>query len=83
MGLGWETELVRELKSSIAPAARDRPDPSIGLPTPAGDNRNAPAPRTRVTWGRYHMSTPLELLIVLVMGLGMLGIGVAQFRRAE
>src|SRR5437667_453607 len=36
-----------------------------------------------VTWGSWHVPTPLELAIVAVIGLAMLGVGIAQFHRTE
>jgi ABC-2 type transport system permease protein len=36
-----------------------------------------------VTWGAWRVPTALELAIVAVMGLAMLGVGMAQFRRTE
>ena len=36
-----------------------------------------------VTWGGWHVSTILELAIVVAIGLLMLGVGVFEFRRAE
>jgi ABC-2 type transport system permease protein len=36
-----------------------------------------------VTWGSYHVSTALELVIVAAMGIVMLAIGIWQFRDAE
>lgn len=41
------------------------------------------ANNTGVTWGSWQVPIPLELGIVTVMGLAMLGIAIAQFRRAE
>jgi ABC-2 type transport system permease protein len=36
-----------------------------------------------VTWWGWHVPTPVELAIVALMGLAMLGIGIAQFSRPE
>jgi daunorubicin resistance ABC transporter membrane protein len=36
-----------------------------------------------VTWGGWRVPIPLELLMVLVLGLGMLGFAIAQFRKAD
>jgi ABC-2 type transport system permease protein len=36
-----------------------------------------------VTWGGWRVPTILELAIVVLLGLAMLGVGVAQFRRAD
>lgn len=44
---------------------------------------SAVANSTGVTWGSWQVPIPLELGIVAVMGLAMLGVAIAQFRRAE
>lgn len=44
---------------------------------------SAVANSTGVTWGSWQVPVPLELGIVTAMGLAMLGIAIAQFRRAE
>lgn len=44
---------------------------------------SAVANNTGVTWGSWQVPIPLELGIVTVMGLAMLGVAIAQFRRAE
>jgi ABC-2 type transport system permease protein len=36
-----------------------------------------------VTWGGWHVPIFLELIVVLAFGIGMLMVGVAEFRRAE
>jgi ABC-2 type transport system permease protein len=36
-----------------------------------------------VTWGGWHVTTPVELAIVVALGLAMLGVGVFQFSRTE
>ena len=36
-----------------------------------------------VTWGNWTMPIGLELVVVLVIGLVLLGVGVAEFRRTE
>ncbi len=36
-----------------------------------------------VTWGSWRVPALLELAIVLAIGVAMLGVGIAQFSRAE
>ncbi len=36
-----------------------------------------------VTWGGWHVPTPLEVGIVAVMGVVMLGVAIAEFSRTE
>jgi ABC-2 type transport system permease protein len=36
-----------------------------------------------VTWGGWHVPTAVELGIVVLIGLAMLGVGIAQFHRTE
>jgi ABC-2 type transport system permease protein len=36
-----------------------------------------------VTWGTWHVPTPIELGLVALLGLALLGIAIAEFRRTE
>jgi ABC-2 type transport system permease protein len=36
-----------------------------------------------VTWNGWHVPVGLELLMVVVMGIGLTGIAIVQFRRSE
>jgi ABC-2 type transport system permease protein len=36
-----------------------------------------------VTWSGWHVATVLELAIVVLLGLAMLGVGIAQFARSD
>jgi ABC-2 type transport system permease protein len=36
-----------------------------------------------VTWGGWHVATVLELAIVVLLGLAMLGVGIAQYARSD
>jgi ABC-2 type transport system permease protein len=44
---------------------------------------NPPIPVPGVTWGSWHVPSIVELGIVLIMGLAMLFVGIAEFRRTE
>jgi ABC-2 type transport system permease protein len=36
-----------------------------------------------VTWGGWRVPVPLELLIVVVLGVGLLGLAIVEFRRGD